>query len=68
MLIEVCQAIKRENATLSKARKTQKIDVDQIETITLFRERLASIIKIDKLTSILIEENVFFDLALFFAS
>ncbi len=71
MLIEVCQTIKRQSATLTKVQKTQKTNVNQIlfETITSFRERLASTIKISKSTlKILIDENVFFDFTLFFVS
>jgi len=71
MLIEVRQTIKCQGATLIKARKTQKTNVDQVlfETITSSRERLASTIKASKSTlKILIDENSFFNFALFFVS
>jgi len=67
--IEVCQTIKREDATSIEARKTRKTSVDQVlfKTITLFRERLTLTIKANKsIFKILINENVFFDFALFF--
>jgi len=71
MLIKVRQAIKRQSATLIKAQKTQKTNVDQFsfKTMTSFCERLASTIKASKSTlKILVDKNVFFDLALFFVS
>ncbi len=70
MSIEVRQIIKRQGATLIEARKAQKTNVDQIlfETMMLFCERLVLTIKANKSTlKILINKNVFFDLALFFA-
>jgi len=71
VLIKVRQAIKRQGATLIKARKTQKTNVDQIlfETMTSSCERLALTIKASKSTlKILINKDVFFNLALFFVS
>ncbi len=70
MLIEICQTIKRQSATLIKVRKTQKTNVNQIsfEAMILFCKRLVSIIKASKSTlKILIDKNVFFNFALFFA-
>jgi len=70
VLIEACQAIKYENAALSRAQKAQKTNIACIlfETIILFCERLTSIIKIDKSISTLVENFFFFDFALFFVS
>jgi len=69
--IEIRQTIKRQGATSIEARKAQKTNVDQIsfETMTSSRERLASTIKASKSTlKILVNENAFFNLALFFVS
>ncbi len=69
VLIEVCQTIKRQDATSIKARKTRKTNVDQVsfKAMTSPRERLALTIKIDKSTlKILVDENAFFNFALFF--
>ncbi len=71
MLIEVCQIIKRQDATLIEARKTRKTNVNQVlfKAMTSFCEHLASTIKASKSTlKILIDENVFSNLALFFVS
>jgi len=71
ILIEIRQTIKCESATLTKTQKMRKTNIDQIlfETIMLFRERLVSTIKANKqIFKILINENIFFNLALFFVS
>jgi len=52
-------------------RKTRKTNVNQVlfETITSFRERLVSTIKANKLIfKILVNEDIFFNLVLFFVS
>jgi len=71
VLIEVCQTIKCENVTSIKARKTRKTSVDQVlfETIILFCKRLVLTIKVDKsILKILINEDFFFNFALFLVS
>jgi len=68
ILIDIRQTIKREDATSIEARKTQKININQIlfETITSSRKHLVSTMKASKSTlKILIDENIFFNFALF---
>jgi len=69
--IEACQAIKRQGATSTRARKARKTSVDQASSkaMTSPRERLASTMKAGKSTlKTLVDEDASSNPALFFAS